>query len=168
MLTSIGIVGHGADKFTAEGERLAREEIRRILSSHPHPVLVSGHSPVGGIDIWAEEVARAMGIPMDIKAPKTHTWNGEYGYRERNLDIAKSSSIIYIIVVSEYPKGYRGMRFDECYHCHSKSHVKSGGCWTGLQARSMGRRAVWITLTPDGRLVRYEEGIDWVAEAKPR
>ena len=31
---------------------------------------VSGHSPVGGIDIWAEEIATERNISLDLKIPK--------------------------------------------------------------------------------------------------
>ena len=64
----IGIVGHGTKKFTPETEKLAKDIIRKILLEAEDPIMVSGHSPVGGIDIWAEEIAVELGIPMDIKA----------------------------------------------------------------------------------------------------
>ena len=47
------------------------------------------------------------------------------------------------ITVKELPINYRGMRFPQgCYHCKTppESHVKSGGCWTALQARKMGKQ----------------------------
>lgn len=54
----IGIVGHGADKFTKLTEEQAKVEIEGIIGKYiddvEELVIVSGHSPVGGIDIWAE------------------------------------------------------------------------------------------------------------------
>jgi hypothetical protein len=42
------------------------------------------------------------------------------------------------------------MVFGECYHCRKAGrdlgHVKSGGCWTALQALKMGKQAEWIVI----------------------
>lgn len=135
----IGIVGHGADKFTDNGKLTAQSLIRNLL--HSANVVVSGHSPMGGVDIWAEEIAREMGIETDIKAPRQQSWDGEYGYKARNIDIARCSDEVHVILIDKYPPGYRGRRFDHCYHCHKGDHVKSGGCWTGHRAEQMGKKA---------------------------
>lgn len=147
----IGIVGHGAEKFTKETEKQAKIHIRNILLPPLKPVqkdtvLVSGHSPMGGIDIWAEELARFANIDLDIKTPRQQRWDAEYGYKQRNLDIARDSDVVYVIVVKEYPPNYNGMRFKSCYHCHKDDHIKSGGCWTAIQAQKMGKEAHWIIL----------------------
>lgn len=147
----IGIVGHGADKFTEESENHAKQIISRIIlqdfkDSKETPVIVSGHSPVGGIDIWAETLAADLGCILDIKTPRQNRWDAEYGYKARNLDIADSSDVIYVIVVKEYPPNYKGMRFKSCYHCHKTDHIKSGGCWTAIQAQKLGKPAYWIIL----------------------
>jgi hypothetical protein len=135
----IGIVGHGKSKFTPRSEITAKRLIRKILSDnktlHKDITMCSGHSPVGGIDIWAEEIAIEMNIPIDIKSPKTLTWNGNYGYKARNIDIAETSDEVHCILVDKYPPNYKGMKFTSCYHCdkHQEkipTHVKSGGCWT--------------------------------------
>ena len=143
----VGIVGHGRDKFTPETEAWAREQIRCIIERHPDAIIVSGHSPVGGIDIWAEEMARSLGREVDIKVPIQHSWDGEYGFKARNIDIAKSD-IVYVILARELPPDYKGRRFDGCYHClrhgNTEPHVKSGGCWTGHKARELGNQAIWV------------------------
>ena len=132
----IGLVGNGSDKFTEQGERLARALIRELLAGAE--VMVSGHSPVGGIDIWAEEEALALGIALDLKIPEVNQWNppGQYGYKARNLDIARGSDVVHVILADVYPEEYRGMRFAVCYHHRpaATDHVKSGGCWTGKHA----------------------------------
>ena len=152
---SIGIVGHGDDKFTEETRLVAKGIITSILEQYKEMFIFrSGHSPVGGIDIWSEELARDMpNIMMDIKEPRQHTWDAEYGYKQRNIDIAKSD-IVHVIVVSHYPGNYKGQRFDECYHCikhskHTLPHVKSGGCWTGWKAIEFGNCAIWHIITDD-------------------
>jgi hypothetical protein len=145
-LKTIGIVGNGTDKFTTEGQAVAKAICIQILTTSlirgEKPVLVSGHSPVGGIDIWAEEAADWLGIPKDIKAPKVEQWNppGEYGYKARNLDIA-ASDVVHVILADIYPDEYTGRKFDYCYHCRAAGvpdtdHVKSGGCWTGHRSKT--------------------------------
>lgn len=153
----IGIVGNGADKFTEESENYAKTLIHTIISDNigdedwgdDMPVIVSGHSPVGGIDIWAEEIALARGCEIDIKTPRQNKWDAEYGYKQRNLDIARDSDVVYVIVVEDYPPNYKGMRFAECYHCRGRQrvhHVKSEACWTANQALRMGKEAYWIII----------------------
>jgi hypothetical protein len=143
-MSSVGIVGNGFDKFTDRGQRRARALIREILMGDQATSMVSGHSPVGGIDIWAEEVAIALGIPLDLKVPEVNQWDppGRYGYKARNLDIALAD-IVYVIVADVYPQEYQGRRFAVCYHHRNNegaprvtdtNHVKSGGCWTGKHA----------------------------------
>lgn len=55
----VGIVGHAADKFTPKTKSKAISIIEELLSPE-NSVLVSGHCHLGGIDIWAEEVARHL------------------------------------------------------------------------------------------------------------
>ena len=144
MTSRVGIVGNGADKFNSLQVSKVKDLITLLLQD-AGTVLISGHSPVGGVDIWAEEIALQLGIGLDIKTPKAHSWSGIYGYRGRNLDIAKSSDIVHIIVSQQYPEGYEGGRFKICYHCGSERppHVKSGGCWTGIKAQALGKTVIW-------------------------
>lgn len=132
-VTSIGIVGHGADKFTIVGARNAAQIIAELVARAT--VVVSGNSPLGGVDVWAEIEAKRQGVLIDIKDPEIHQWNppGGYGYKARNLDIAVSDEV-HCVVVDNYPPTYRGRRFPLCYHCGTSDHVKSGGCWTMKKA----------------------------------
>lgn len=155
----LGFVGNGTDKFTELGEKRARDFISAQIWGYLEDLpgeglnceaMVSGHSPVGGIDIWAEEEATNMGVPLDLKIPEVTQWNppGGYGYKARNLDIARDSDVLCVIVANEYPTDYKGRRFKECYHCKSigrnaTDHVKSGGCWTGKKALEMGKQVIW-------------------------
>lgn len=128
----LGIVGHGQEKFTDETESLAIDIIHRRIKELDPEFVVSGHSPMGGVDIYAEIVAKSLDIPVLIHAPKVNRWDGAGGFRERNLAIARDSDVVLVVVVKELPPGYTGMRFDGCYHCKDRNpeHVKSGGCWT--------------------------------------
>ena len=129
---NIGIVGHEAAKFTPETEATAKAIIRSLLSE-PLSVCVSGHCHLGGVDIWAEEIADELGRPKIIHVPKTLQWEG--GFKQRNLAIAKDSDEVHCIVVTTLPDTYAGMRFNSCYHCRTGDHVKSGGCWTAKRSR---------------------------------
>jgi hypothetical protein len=149
--TRVGIIGNAADKFTPETELKAREHIRRIFASYKDPMLVSGRCPMGGVDVWAEDIADELGIPKDIKEPKVKCWDdgkGGYGFKARNTDIAKTSDVLHIILVRNYPPEYNKQRFKFCYHCDKipgrdpEDHVKSGACWTGMKFIEMGKTKV--------------------------
>ena len=149
---NIAIIGHGKNKFDVRTRSKAYKIIRRILADHPEATIISGHSPVGGIDIWAENMAKALGYKTLIFRPKQHIWEGPYGFRAQNIDIAENSNIIYVILVRDYPPDYHGKRFDICYHCvqhpereHGK-HVKSGACWTGWKGVELGKDVRWIVI----------------------
>ena len=144
----IAIIGHGAEKFpTLQSERAVQQLITELLvACVPGSILVSGHSPMGGVDIWAEEIAQSLDMMTEIKAPKDMAWNGPYGFKARNLDIVDVSDELHVIVAKEYPEGYRGRRFKACYHCRSTTHVKSGACWTAHQALKRGKLATWHIL----------------------
>lgn len=140
MTQFIGIVWHEAAKFTPLGEQRARAAIRELLRD-PGVTVVSGGCHLGGIDIWAEEEARALGFPEEriiVYAPKRFPG----GFMERNLKIAAKSNVVYSIVVTSLPETYTGLRFPYCYHCKTYTHIKSGGCWTAKRARE-GR---WIEI----------------------
>lgn len=133
----IGIIGHAADKFTDTSKAHAISIIEDLLALDGNE-LVSGGCHLGGVDIWAEEVADRLGRPKHIYLPEKRSWHG--GYRERNLRIAYNSDVVHVIVVKSYPKGYLGRKHERgimpwCYHCHNNTHVKSGACWTARKAK---------------------------------
>jgi predicted Rossmann fold nucleotide-binding protein DprA/Smf involved in DNA uptake len=144
----IGVIGSGSDKFTDFGRSTALHIIDELLK--PGVTVVSGHSPVGGVDIWAETMAEQKGLPVEIFVPTVNKWHG--GYRERNMKIAQHSDEIHVIVADKYPLGWQGRRFSACYHCQARSmqdavsHVKSGACWTALKAMRMGKPATWYVV----------------------
>lgn len=134
----IGIVGSEAAKFTTTTEATARRIIRSLLT--PTDTLISGACHLGGIDAWAVEEALVLGIPRERiieHRPRVRSWSD--GYKPRNLEIAKDSERVYCLTVKTLPPGYTGMTFALCYHCGTKDHVKSGGCWTVKQAKLMGK-----------------------------
>lgn len=135
----LGIVGSEQAKFTRETESIAREVIRALLTDELNPVeiVISGACHLGGVDIYAREIALDLGIPFIEHKPKTRGW--KYGYQPRNILIAEDSDKVTCITLEKYHDDYRGMRFNRCYHCQTSDHVKSGGCWTVKYARRIGR-----------------------------
>lgn len=135
----VGVVGAEAKKFLPVWQTWAR---RRILENIAGArLVVSGRSPLGGIDLWAIEEANKIGIPTKEYPPETNDWEG---FKARNIQIAEASDIVVCIAVRHYHHNYRGRRFGLCYHCKTSDHVKSGGCWTMHYARKIGK---------EGRLV---------------
>jgi len=140
----LGIVGHAQDKFTALTEAHARAAIRGLIAVYKPTLIVSGRSPLGGVDWYAEEIAGALRIPTRIFPPTTSQWDGLGGFKERNLRIAAASDLVACVVVKELPPTYHGRVFRTCYHCRGRNpvHVKSGGCWTALQCA----RRQWVII----------------------
>lgn len=134
----LGIVGHEAAKFTAETEGLARAAIRAHLArDFSCTGVVSGACHLGGVDVWAIEEAKKLGLTTREFPPANRSW--EQGYKARNILIAEVADKVISIVVKVLPPGYTGMRFKLCYHCKTDSHVKSGGCWTAHYAARLGK-----------------------------
>ena len=137
----VGIVGSEAIKFTPETEKKAKQIIRNLLTRSEVTGYSSGHCHLGGVDIWTEEIGNELGLEPFIFPPKDLSWH--FGYKPRNLQIARASDELHCITLKELPASYIGMRFDYCYHCKTKDHVKSGGCWTLKQGEKIGKKAAW-------------------------
>lgn len=147
----IGIVGNAADKFTETTRQAARQRIMSLIGRPDVDTIVSGHCHLGGVDIWAEELAFVFGGKHpEIYPPKKLAWEG--GYKQRNILIAEASAEVHVIVVSEYPPNFHGRRFTDCYHCHTSDHVKSGACWTAIRAMREGKKGIWHIIQPDASI----------------
>lgn len=143
----VGIVGVEKKKLTPARFVAAVVKIHEIVNSasptNSVTTISSGACHLGGIDAIAEAYADFVGLKKLIFPPIEKNWSG---YKERNLQIAKASDVVYCITVKTLPDGYDGMRFDLCYHCGTKDHIKSGGCWTVKQAQKMGKQGFVIVL----------------------
>jgi len=142
----IGIVGNGRDKFTELGYNRAYNIVVNIINSNINEQICSGNSPMLGIDYLVKQNTPSNRY-IEYN-PVTLKWNN--GYRERNLQIAKSR-IVYVIVANKYPKEYKGIKFESCYHCKSmnkdyNNHIKSGACWTAKQAIKLGNESQWMVI----------------------
>lgn len=141
----VAIVGAEKAKFTLMAEAQARQQI--VLALTEATLMISGGCHLGGIDIWAEEEADRLGIPKMIHRPQTLSWHS--GYKPRNILIAQSCDVLYNITVDKYPPNFKGIRFDECYHCGTTAHVKSGGCWTMKLVKLLKKPTFPITVIND-------------------
>jgi hypothetical protein len=162
---NLGVVGHAREKFTRETREQAFEAIRAACLRHGATRIISGRSPMGGIDWWAEDIAGELGLPATIHAPRRESWDGDgrpasnpytrgsttmiwhSGFKARNEWIAAESSLVLVVVVRELPAGFAGQKFGRCYHCEKhenppEPHVKSGACWTAWKCR----RQEWAIL----------------------
>jgi len=137
----IGIVGSEAAKFNSATESKAKLLITHLLTQPGVTGVSSGDCHLGGIDIWAEEIGRALRIERHIFPPRSNDWYN--GYQPRNLQIVSASAEVHCITVKKLPASYTGMRFEYCYHCKTYDHIKSGGCWTVKQAIKQGKSGFW-------------------------
>lgn len=118
-------------------------------------VLVSGGCPYGGVDIWAEAIAKELGIKTRIFKPQTRQWENKIvvtqsgvltfiGYKERNIEIAKSCDILYVISPRCQACGGTGVHSSDdlgglctntyCEKCKGLGYTFNGGVWTGNYA----------------------------------
>ena len=143
----LGVVGAEEAKFTDATRAQAQNALWTIYRRVQPEEVISGACPLGGIDIWAVEIAREMDIPVREFPPKVNSWR--YGYMPRNLLIARHSDAVVCIALRELPPGWTGMTFPQgCYHHDppATDHVKGGGCWTMKQAARMGKQTRLVIL----------------------
>ena len=134
----LGVVGSEGAKFTKITGYLARQAIREAYTRLKPSKVVSGGCHLGGIDIWAIQIAKKMGIPTEEFIPTRLCWSGPGGYADRNLKIAASDYVI-CVTVKVLPESYKSeWRFETCYHCGDREprHIKSGGCWTRWRCKA--------------------------------
>jgi hypothetical protein len=150
-MKKIAIVGPEASKWTHEQEVLAKVKILEILANTD--ILVSGHCPKGGIDIWAEEIADFNGISKFIFAPDVEQWEDKIffvapdtgikfshlGYKSRNILIAETCDVLYCIVPKNGDDDSVWSLSTFCKHCKRFGHPSNGGCWTMNYAKKLGK-----------------------------
>ena len=159
-MTKVAIVGPEESKWTPELKVKAIKEIELILEHYNYPVLISGHCPKGGVDIWSEIIASEIGIKKEIFPPEIEQWNDKKsfcevcdgyvtykGYKSRNIQITKACDVLYCItpwcclgtIVEDDKWAY-------CKHCETTGHVSSGGCWTMKYAKKLGKETHLIVI----------------------
>ena len=138
----LAIVGTSKVGYGDQADRLL-EEVRTLIMKYYEEfgkklIIVSGHSPKGGTDIFAEAIARNFGIKTEIYPPEINQWAGKNvnhkrlkGYKARNVQIARACNILYCFTLSNSD------RRKGCYHCQNYKHLRSGGCWTFKNAQEL-------------------------------
>ena len=177
-MIKICIVGPEESKWKPEQIPKAKQTITDILMKHYteydnygqfepelEVVLVSGHCPKKGVDIWAEEIADVLRITKQIYAPEVYQWADSStakvyhregvtkrlkGYRTRNIDMAKACDIVYCIVPKRYTSpDYEDVIFNKdlkCIHCKMAGHPTNGGCWTMKYAKKLGKEVHLVVI----------------------
>jgi len=135
-------------------------------------ILISGHCPKGGVDIWAEEIAKELGIQTEIHPAEHKGWKDavkcqicgeeyEYpinwetfchsgetrhlkGYCSRNIEMAESGDIGYCIVPRSDTSYSRELWY--CRHCGIHGHPTNGGCWTIKKMKEMGKEVHLVVI----------------------
>lgn len=152
MVFKLAIVGSTSDKFDEHSKQVAQNLIKTIINkcvtAHSNVIVVSGASPKGGIDVWAETIAKENNLQTEIHAPQVNCWDNvgnKIGYKSRNMRIAQACDEIHVIVPEKHPSNYVGSKHVYCYHCerhgHTSNHIKSAGCWTAWEAHDIGKNA---------------------------
>lgn len=131
----LAIVGPREDSWPRGLVAPARHRILELLA--PGAIMVSGHCPKGGVDIWAEEAAVKLGCPMHLfPAYAGARWDG---FKARNKLIAHDADEVHVIVP--------WLSTGACYHCRPRlqpaEHPPNGGCWTGWFADGLGKPTTW-------------------------
>jgi len=144
----VAIVGSSESHWTANGRVKAVLYIHNLLDEmssswlYKKVTLISGGSPKGGIDIYAEMVADELGLEKEIYYPEVNQWEDKTlytisilpyepvkilkGYKSRNIQIAESCDVLYCID----PKG----------------RVGGGGFWTYSKAKVLGKSVYHVVI----------------------
>jgi len=124
----IAIVGPEADKWKPEQIPKVKLEIKWILvhkgeiHQGKKPILVSGHCPKGGVDIWAEEIADELGIKKEIypaeadKEGKYH-WDDKREFDPKTYDEHIMGGAFYFYAKLRKLKGYRSRNIKVAEAC---------------------------------------------------
>jgi hypothetical protein len=78
-------------------EAIIRPAIRLLVPD----LIISGRSPNGGVDVWAEEMASQLGYTegdgFRAYEPAVHRWKGKGGYQERDQAMAEACTHLLAI-----------------------------------------------------------------------
>jgi len=133
-MTRVAIVG--TSKLTELERDNASAVIESILNSMDllNDCLITGDAV--GVDVLVYNMA--YNIPnfkiLRVFADEKY-WEGERGFKARNMRIARESDIVYSITTKT--------KTIPCYHCN-QDHERTGGCWTRKYAESLGKEGSLI------------------------
>lgn len=150
------IVGGDASRFNGQEAKLAKAYIRLSLTSPmivPNPnfviiKVISGCSPKGGVDVWAQEIAVELGYPFGGYPPTYNQWE-PHGFKERNMQMAEACTHLIDIEHIGFDRPVRNIG--------RNANVWSGGTWTANHARELGKKVTVIGIC---RLDRHEMAVE--------
>lgn len=134
----IAIVGAEERKWNGYNIKDVKIQIAEILNKNKDTVLVSGHCPFGGVDIWAEDYTYEHKIKSEIYRPTNNRWTPN-GYKERNIRIAESCDEIYVFSPAD----------------ENGKPLWNGGIWTANYAQALGKKSHFINILK--KELKYEE-----------
>jgi len=163
-----GWILHPPFRFECNRLKIHRLQMNSNPLSYINLIMVSGHCPKGGVDIWAEEIADEFGIKKEIYSAEVHQWKDRYiewlksdhrhnfgkvlvgknqkGYRSRNIQIAKACDVLYCLVPNRITGKVMFNRDLKCIHCNVDGHPTNGGCWTMNYAKKLGKEVYQIII----------------------
>lgn len=117
MLDILAVVG--SSKWPVGSERPVKDYICGYLGGGPLPdLIISGGA--AGVDSWAIEVARELGVPYDFRnyLPENPRWQPR-GFKARNLKIARTCTRLLAV--------------------RSVTSRTFGSGWTAIMAEELGK-----------------------------
>ncbi len=111
----------GSSRLDEHERFLAREFISKILdNAQPHDEIITGDAL--GVDELVRSFASEVNC-MTVVNAKDKQWEGNNGYKHRNMEIARLADLVYSIATKK-------IKDKRCYHCDEQNHDRTGGCWT--------------------------------------
>ena len=118
----IGIVGSSEAEITT-----SINFIMKLMKEYPSDTeFVSGGAK--GIDTAVDIACQTLGRKLTIFLSDKHEWAS---YSKRNLKIARYCDEVISIALPFKEDGIQKY----CYHCKSKRHQKTAGCWTARKCK---------------------------------
>ena len=103
----IGITGHRESKW--KDKQFARQVVFEVLSKFKKRITIlgSGHCPLGGVDIWAEEFAKNNNIKLKLFPPYKNLPSPER-YLKRNREMIEWCDYLIAFISKYHPKNKGG------------------------------------------------------------
>lgn len=107
----------GTSRLTEQERDKARPIIKGLIQNADE--VFTGDA--NGIDELVRSFAHKCNC-MTVEEAKDNRWEGQNGFKLRNIKIAQQADYVYSISTK-----IKEMR---CYHCDKPNHERTGGCWT--------------------------------------
>lgn len=112
----------GSEHWPDGSEPRVKAMIRAAIEAYPPDMIISGGA--AGVDTWAVEVARGMGVPCQEFPPNNRRWAPD-GFKARNIVMARTCTRMLAI--------------------RSLTSTRYGSGWTADYAEKIGKPVVRLT-----------------------